>query len=116
MIDGLIACVFAARNKAHLEHWNTKSYAEHVALGDFYENVISLLDSFVECYQGRFGLVGKVKLIPYNQDIKAILKEDSQWMMDNCKDICKGVSALQNLLDNIVDLYLTTLYKLENLN
>ena len=41
MIDGLIASVFAARNQAHIEHWNTKSYAEHAALGDFYDEIKS---------------------------------------------------------------------------
>ena len=30
MIDGLIACTFAARNQAHLEHWNTDSYVDHI--------------------------------------------------------------------------------------
>ena len=116
MIDGLIACTFAARNQAHLEHWNTKSYAEHVALGDFYDKIIDLVDSFVECYQGKFGLVGKVKLVPCNDKLLSMLKEDSQWMMDNCDAICRGISALSNLLDNIVDLYLVTIYKLENLS
>ena len=115
MIDGLIATTFAARNKAHLEHWNTKSYAEHVALGDFYEEVINAVDAFVECYQGKFGLVGKVKLVPSTQDICEMLKEDAAWMEEHRDELCKGVNALGNLLDNIVDLYLKTLYKLENL-
>ena len=115
MIEGLIATTFAARNQAHLAHWNTKSYAEHVALGDFYEEVIDAVDAFVECYQGKFGLVGKVKLVPSTQDICEMLKEDAQWMEDNRESLTKGVSALGNLLDNIVDLYLRTLYKLENL-
>ena len=115
MIDGLIATTFAARNQAHIEHWNTKSYAEHVALGDFYEEVIDLVDEFVECYQGKFGLVGKVKLVPSTQSLCEMLKEDVDWMEDNREEITKGVNALGNLLDNIVDLYLRTLYKLENL-
>lgn len=35
MLEELIMRVFAARNAAHLEHWRTKSYAQHVALGSF---------------------------------------------------------------------------------
>lgn len=116
MINGLIAAVFAARNQAHLEHWNTKSYAEHKALGDFYEEVIGLIDGFIECYQGRFGLVGKVKLVPSSDKTIKMLREDSQWMEDNRNELCKGVSALENLLDGIIELYLSTLYKLENLS
>lgn len=116
MIEGLIATTFAARNQAHLEHWNSKSFSEHSALGDFYDEVIDLVDDYVECYQGKFGLVGKVKLVPSTQPILEMLKEDAEWMEDNREDITKGVNALGNLLDNIVDLYLRTIYKLENLS
>jgi len=116
VINGLIATVFAARNQAHLEHWNTKSYAEHVALGDFYDTVIDLLDSFVECYQGKFGLVGKMKLVPTNDKLIDMLKEDSEWMEQHRDELCKGVCALESLLDGITELYLKTLYKLENLS
>lgn len=116
MIDGLIATTFAARNQAHIEHWNTKSYAEHVALGDFYYGIIDAVDAFVECYQGKFGLVGKVKLVPSNDKLLSMLKEDVVWMEDNREELCKGVGALCNLLDTIQELYLKTIYKLENLS
>lgn len=115
MIEGLIATTFAARNQAHIEHWNSTSYAEHVALGDFYDEIIDLVDAFVECYQGKFGLVGKVKLVPSTQPILEMLKEDAEWIEDNHMEICKDVAALGNLLDNITELYLRTIYKLENL-
>ena len=45
-----------------------------------------------------------------------MLKEDADWMEENREELTKGVNALGNLLDNIVDLYLRTLYKLENLS
>lgn len=115
MIDGLIATTFAARNQAHIEHWNTDSYAKHVALGDFYDEIVDLIDTFVEAYQGKFGLVGKVKLVPSAQPLLEMLKEDVQWIEDNHEDLCKGIKALGNLLDNITGLYLSTIYKLENL-
>ena len=115
MINGLIAAVFAARNQAHLEHWNTKSYAQHVALGEFYDGIIDLIDGFVECYQGLYGLIGKVKLIPTTDKLVDLLVEDSAWMDKNRCEICKDNKTLENILDTIIELYLTTLYKLENL-
>ena len=39
MIEDLIARVFCTRNCAHLAHWASDSYAEHEALGSFYENI-----------------------------------------------------------------------------
>ena len=55
MVKELVQRVFSARNCTHLQHWNTSSYAEHMALGDFYDDVIDLIDSFVEAYQGKIG-------------------------------------------------------------
>jgi hypothetical protein len=44
MIEDLIERLFHARNAAHIAHWKTKSYAEHKALGHYYEDVIDQLD------------------------------------------------------------------------
>lgn len=115
MINGLIAAVFAARNQAHLEHWNTKSYAQHVALGEFYDGIIDLIDGFVECYQGLYGLIGKVKLVPTTDKLIDLLVEDSEWMDKNRCEICKDNKTLESILDTIIELYLATIYKLENL-
>ena len=54
MIEELITKIFCTRNCAHQQHWLTGSYAEHSALGDFYTDVIDLLDNFVEVHQGNF--------------------------------------------------------------
>lgn len=43
-----------ARDVIHYKHWNTISYAEHKALGKFYDGWLGLVDSFVETYQGRY--------------------------------------------------------------
>ena len=34
MIEELVALVFATRNAVHLEHWRTKSFAAHTAMGE----------------------------------------------------------------------------------
>jgi hypothetical protein len=36
-------------------HWQTKSYAEHEALGEFYTKYNELNDRLVETYQGKTG-------------------------------------------------------------
>ena len=40
----LVARCFAARTSAHLAHLTTTSYAQHVALGDFYDAIASGAD------------------------------------------------------------------------
>ena len=47
MIEELIGKIFCTRNKTHVAHWKTKSYAQHKALGGFYEGVIDLIDDSI---------------------------------------------------------------------
>jgi len=116
MIEQLISRVFYARNLAHYEHWRTKSYAQHKALGKFYDSIIDALDALVEAYQGLNGLIGS---IPSPTDTKGdslkILKADAEWIEANHEEISGGNRAVANLIDNVTGIYLTTIYKLENL-
>ena len=40
-------------NDVQAYHWQTKSYAEHEALGEYYTKFSDLNDRFVETYQGK---------------------------------------------------------------
>ena len=51
-----VARAFAARTAAHLAHLKSRSYAAHMALEGFYEDIIDVADRFCEVYQGLFDL------------------------------------------------------------
>ena len=119
MIEQLISRVFYARNLAHFEHWRATgagSFAKHMALGTFYDEIIEALDALVEAYQGLNGLIGS---IPSPTDTKGdslkILKADAEWIEANHEEISGGNRAVGNLIDNVTGIYLSTIYKLENL-
>ena len=117
-VEKFIARAFAARNAAHLAHWKVTgegSYAKHQALGVFYDQLIDLLDTYVEAHQGAFGLVGKVEGEKEPQDIADALRAELLWLTENRSKISRGVPALENILDEISALHMSTLYKLENL-
>ena len=118
MIEELVARIFKTRNQAHLSHWKTKSFAEHQALGSFYDDVIDALDKLVEATQGSKGIIGHVDLSCKDESVEIIkcLTEDANWISRNRGKVSHGVPALENILDEIVALYLTTLYKLKNLS
>jgi len=118
MIEELIARVFKTRNHAHLTHWKTKSYAEHQALGSFYDDLIDKLDQIVEACQGSKGIIGHVNIATKDEslDIIKLLTEDANWISNNRPRIAHGVPAIENLVDELVGIYLTTLYKLKNLS
>lgn len=46
---------------AHIEHFAATgpgSFAKHMALGEYYEAIPEAVDSFVEAYQAKYGLMG----------------------------------------------------------
>lgn len=116
-MNDLIELVFADRNAAHIEHWKTSSYAAHMALGAFYEEVIPALDAIVEARQGIGALV-KVKSLDKQDTSKDIINHLSDslvWITDHRKEITQGVPALDNLLQTLEAIYMSTLYKLRHL-
>lgn len=118
MIESLIEKCFKTRNQAHLSHWKTKSYAEHQALGSFYDDLIDVLDKLVETCQGSRGIIGHVDLSCKDEsiDIVKLLSEDANWISKNRARLGHGVPAIENIVDELVGVYLTTIYKLKNLS
>ena len=107
--------LFLARDVAHSVHLNTRSYAKHKALGKFYNEIVDLADSFAEAYQGRHGLIGPISLqsAKKNGNIIEFLQDSLAEIEENRYKFCdEKESAIQNIIDEIVALYLSTLYKL----
>lgn len=116
MVEDFVARTLSTRDCAHLNHWHTSSYAEHVALGDFYEDLLDKLDEYVECYQGKYGLLKKVHQVCYEGPILKCLEDDLDWLNRNEEALSKDCSALKNILDEIAGIYLKAGYKLKFLS
>ena len=113
--NDFIGMLFLARDVTHSVHLNTRSYAKHKALQKFYDNVIDLADGFAEAYQGRHGLIGPISLMSAKktENVIEFLKDQLAEIEKGRYDVCeKTDTPLQNLIDGIIELYLTTLYKL----
>jgi hypothetical protein len=119
MIEALISRVFYARNVAHYEHWRAKgvgSFAKHMALGSFYDEVIDAIDHLVEAYQGAFDIIGNIPAPETPKgDVLALLEGDAAWIEEHHEAICLGNRAVANLIDSLTGVYLSTIYKLRNL-
>lgn len=116
-MEEIIGLLFYARNLAHIEHLKTKSYAQHMALGSFYTEVIELADDLAEAYQGCEGIMEDIPLtnITMKGSIDQVL-EKQLGMIEKMRDDVSDRSAIQNIIDEIVQLYLSTIYKLRNLS
>ena len=113
--DKFIGMLFLARDVTHSAHLNTRSFAKHQALGGFYDEIIDLADKFAEMYQGKYGLIGPISLMSAKKtnNVVEFLEgqlEDLEQM--RYKVVDKECTPLQNIIDEIVSLYLSTLYKL----
>ena len=110
-----LGLLFLARDVAHSVHLNTRSYSKHKALNIFYERIVGAADDFAEAYQGRYGLIGPITLNSAKKTPNIIeFLQGSLAEIEGARyDLCdKTDSALQQLIDNIVEIYLRTLYKL----
>jgi hypothetical protein len=117
MIEQLVPRVLATRNAAHQAHWKTKSYAQHVALDEFYDGILDVLDKLVETYQGAFGLCDfppPAGILP--KDIVAHIGQEAAWIDANRSKIAKNLGSLENIVDELTGVYLKSFYKLSNLS
>lgn len=111
-----IGTLFLARDVAHSVHLNTRSFAKHSALNEFYDGIIDLADKYAEAYQGRHGLIGSITLMSAKKTGNIVeFLEDSLADVEKMRyEVCKKEDTpLQNIVDEIVGLYLSTLYKLK---
>ena len=110
--------LFQLRDEIHLNHLKvngTGSYAQHVALGDFYDSLLDLTDNLIESYQGKYGII--------EITIPSSSKSDSVKCIEELVKLTDGGNAWsiiidtwsRNQLDEISTLCYKTLYKLKNL-
>lgn len=109
-----VSALLNSREQAHAFHWGTTSYAQHKALEDYYSGIVSLVDSYVEAYQGT-----------YNRLLRGV-RRNSRFMSDPKKALSYFValrkrvkkmrlpkeSHLRNIQDSIMELLASTIYKL----
>jgi|VirMetMinimDraft_7_1064189.scaffolds.fasta_scaffold11338_2 hypothetical protein len=110
--------LFQLRDEIHLNHLKITgpgSFAAHSALNGFYSDVLDLIDSLVESYQGKYGIIEIV--------ISNTKSGDSIKCLEELVKLTDGGSAysmftetwIQNQIDEISTLTYSTLYKLKNL-
>jgi len=110
-----VGLLFLARDVAHSVHLNTRSFSKHMALNTFYHEVIENADEFTEAYQGRHGLVGPISLMSAKKTsniVEFLQNQLEEIEKERYNVVDKTDTSLQQIIDNIVQLYLSTLYKL----
>lgn len=112
----LVVGLLTSRTVTHVLHLRTRSYSQHMALGDFYGAIGDLADGIAETLQGRYDLLPLVvepapldtaDPIAYLQGLAAFVEANR----DCCSD-----TDVQNQIDEVASLVASTLYKLRFLS
>lgn len=111
-----VSTLFASRTQAHVFHLQTPSFAAHSALNTYYDEIVGLTDSFVEGYQGKYGIItgySNVALLEYEscEEIINYFTILNMYISKTRETVCQD-SYLQNIIDEIVMLINSTIYKL----
>jgi hypothetical protein len=112
----LVARCFAARTAAHFAHLKSKGYACHMALNEFYDSIVDVTDSFIECYQGVFGVISSYPDVPLPSGELSPIKELREWLVENRAAVARGQRELENLIDEITTVCDRAIYKIVNLS
>ena len=97
----------------HFMHLQTKSYAAHMALGSYYEEVIDLVDGLAESIQGKYGIIedyGRTFGVPNSEPV-AYFKSLTEYV-DRVREDMPADTEIQNDIDSIMTLINSTVYKL----
>lgn len=111
-VQGLVEKMFEARQVTHTLHLKSKSYSEHKALDEFYNELLTRLDEFLETYQGQYGILNGYEIKIQSVDNSVNYLEDAVKLFAVGREALKD-AHLQNIMDEIISLTYRTLYKLK---
>lgn len=115
MIGELLMRLFHARTTAHVLHLKTRSYAHHMALNEFYDEIVDIADSLAEAYQGAHGLIESYpsRYTPVDDPLK-LVTELAEWIEQHRYEAVEAEDTfLHNIVDEALALCRSTTYKLK---
>jgi len=101
---------------AHILHLQTKSVAIHLALDEVYKGLPGLVDELIESYQGKNGIVSEYSGA-FSVPADAVSFIDKMMhCINRDRKVVGADTELQNIVDEIADLFNTASYKVRFLS
>jgi DNA-binding ferritin-like protein len=85
-MEQIILNLIKLQNQFRVLHWQTKSFAQHKALGDAYDSLDDSIDKLVETHQGKYGRLSfsepfSIELSNFDDiDIVSVLDEVTEYL------------------------------------
>ena len=115
----LVKFFFTLSCKVKLYHWETKMYSRHKSSDTLFEAVISLMDKFMEVYQGKFGRLQPsddpfaIQVRSYSDDAMLVYLQQAALFLSKIEGnykITSKDSDLLNIRDELVAAIQQTIY------
>jgi len=115
-VGGLVTDLLHSSTNMHLKHFMTTSYSQHIALQEYYEKIVDLTNRLVETIQGYRGEI----LTDYTPSVNSFgVRDDPEQTLKRLRsrisvsrDMFGEDGAIQAIVDDILELLDTTIYKL----
>lgn len=113
----LANALFHSVVQIHIYHLQTKSFSRHKSLENFYKKIDKLLDTYIETFQGKYGILTNYNATDYdNNPTNCILYLQKLMNINNSTIIGPRDIDLDNIKAEINELINRTIYKLVNLS
>ena len=117
ILGQFISTLFASRTQAHVFHLQTNSFAAHKALNEYYDGIVDITDGIAESVQGKYGIItgySNIDLLEGN-DCNEVIKYFTalEMYVERARQTMPQDSYIQNQIDEVVALIVSTIYKLK---
>ena len=107
-MKNILLLLLKTQDQTRILHWQTTSYAKHIAFGNFYDALTPLIDQLVECYQGKHDRIyldgdNTIELKDVSDDPEGIFAELSKALSEDFPDVIDDTDTdLLNIRDEII--------------
>lgn len=108
-----IATLLHSATNTHFFHFSTNSFAAHMALGTYYDEIVELTDALAESYMGKYGQFKSFPNCYHNPTGALSYLESLQKFVEEARHDLPSDTELQNQIDTIAELIDSTCYKLK---
>ena len=116
-MNELLSYLLLVRNKAHILHWQSRSFAKHLALGELYDGISDLVDELAEIHMGLSSVPVHPDTFnrPLSDDPIEFITTLNAYLISMTK-VVEYNDGLKNKYDELMALVAKTKYKLEKLS
>jgi len=110
-----LSSLFEIEVNIHIAHLQTTSFAEHKALNEVYEGIVNLRDRFIESYQGKYGIIKGYKSFEIKEAVDPINYLKEFCILFEKFRLTLEDGYLQQIIDDVIELLYSSIYKLKTL-